>query len=92
MELLNSIVSTLAFGISRLLEPAMGALEQLDFFLRQQLSTVHVPYQYQGTVITIGWAIVLFLVFRALGGAARIIFVLLAALVLAKVYGVLPPA
>jgi hypothetical protein len=92
MELLNSIVSTVALGISRLLEPVMGSLERLDLFLRQQLSAVYVPFQSQGTVITVGWAILLFLVFRALSGAARVIFVLLVAAVLAKIYGVLPPA
>jgi hypothetical protein len=92
MELLYGVVYVVSLGISRLLEPAMGSLERLDLFLRQQLSMAYVPFQSQGTVITVGWAIVLFLVFRALGGAARIIFVLLTAMVLAKIYGVLPPA
>ncbi len=90
MELLNRIVSTIALGLSRLLDPAMPPLERLDLFLRQQLTVLHVAYEWQ--VITAGWVIVLFLVFRALRGAARIIYVLLLAAVLMKIYGVLPIA
>ncbi len=92
MELLNRIVSTIALGLSRLLDPAMPPLERLDLFLRQQLTVLHVAYEWQVSVITAGWVIVLFLVFRALRGAARIIYVLLLAAVLMKIYGVLPIA
>jgi hypothetical protein len=92
LELLNRIVSTIALGLSRLLDPAMPPLERLDLFLRQQLTVLHVAYEWQVSVITAGWVIVLFLVFRALRGAARIIYVLLLAAVLMKIYGVLPIA
>jgi hypothetical protein len=91
MDLVNRIVFVIGLGISRLLEPAMGPLDQFNFFLRQQLASLHVPYDWQGGVIMAGWAIVLFMVMRALQGFLRIAFILLAAVVLAKVYGVLPP-
>lgn len=92
MDLVNHIVFIIGFGMSRLLEPAMGPMDTFNAFLRQQLALAHVPYEWQGSVVTAGWVIVLFLVFRALQGFLRVVFVLLTAAVLAKIYGILPPA
>ncbi len=92
MDLINHIVFVIALGMSRLLEPAMGPMDQFHAFLRQQLAVTHVPYEWQGSVITAAWVIVLFLVFRTLQGFMRAAFVLLTAVILAKVYGILPPA
>lgn len=90
MSLLQQLLHAIGSGISRLLEPALVPLDELDDFLRMEMTTLFVPSSWQPVLITAGWAIVLALLFRMLEGWKRVVLVLVTAAVLAKIYGVLP--
>ena len=91
MNLLLLLLRAIGAGISRLLEPAMVPLNQLDEFLRTDLAAIMIPSSWHHLIITVGWAILLAVLFRALDGWKRIVLVLVTGMVLLKVYGVLPP-
>lgn len=77
-------------ALSRALDPLAGWIGRLHFFVRTQLSNSRIPADWQGGIITALWVLVLFMLFRILAGWLRIVMLACTAMVVAKVYGVLP--
>jgi hypothetical protein len=91
METASHVLFAISRGLSQLMEPAMYGLQRLDAAIRVQLRDLHVPFEWQSTIITAVWVIGLVLLVRWLEGWPRLVAVVLIGLVLAKMYGVLPP-
>ena len=90
MDWLEGALHRAAQQLSGLLNPVLFALERLGGLIRQQLDEFGVPYDWQRPMITVAWVLVLFMVVRTLAGWLRLIAIVVAAVILAKVYGFLP--
>ena len=90
MDGFEVLLQRVAVALSRLLDPVDGALQQLGLSLRSQMDALGIPFNWQGTVLTLVWLLILGMVVRTLTGWWRLGAVVIALLVLAKVYGMLP--
>ena len=90
MPSLNRFAWNVLLAVSHLLDLLMFGLERVDRYLRAQLDGFGVRPGWQPAIITTGWVVLLLLVLRALDGWPRIVAIALTALVLAKLYGLLP--
>ncbi len=76
--------------LSRMLDPWIAALERVGVLVRQQMDAIGIPYDWQSPIITATWVIELALVLRFFSGWWRLLVIVVAALTLAKAYGMLP--
>ena len=90
MDWLETTLHRLAGQLARLLDPLMVGLDRLGFEIRRQLDAVGVPYGWQSWIVTGLWVVVLAMMLRTLTGWLRLVLLLMAAVVLARAYGVLP--
>ena len=90
MDWFETTLRRLGAQLSNLLIPVAWGLERLHAAMRQQMEAVGVPFEWQRPVLNAFWALVLFMAVRSLSGWLRLLAVVFAAVVLAKVYGLLP--
>ncbi len=92
MDGFETTLQRFAAWLSHLLQPIEQGLQQLGLSLRVQMDAAGVPAGWQGPLLTCGWLLILAMVVRTLVGWWRLLAVVAAAVVLAKMYGVLPGA
>lgn len=90
MEELTRALYVVVGAISRLLDPVLIAIDEIGFYLRQQLSNLRIRYDWQFTIILVLWVVLILTLIRFLQGWYRIVLVVFVALVLAKIYGLFP--
>ena len=90
MDWIEGGLQRLAARLSQMLDPPAAGLERFGLLIRRYLGEVGVPYDWHGTVIILLWILVLGMVLRTLTSWLRLFVAVAAALLLAKVYGVLP--
>ena len=92
MEELRRTLDRAGSMLSRLLDVPMEGLRQAGDVIRRQLGVFHVPWEYHAWIVTGAWVLALFILLRSVGGWVRLLVLLLAAALIAKGYGLLPPA
>ncbi len=92
MDGLETTLQRVAAWLSMLMDPLDQWLGRLGLSVRQQLDRVGVPSAWHSTILTALWVLLLAMAIRTLTGWARLVLVVVAALVLAKAYGLLPGA
>ena len=90
MEWLDQGVHSIGVFLSRFLEPLAIGVEMLNDSVRRQLEQFGVPFQWQVSVVSILWTLVLFMLLRTLTGWVRLLAVAFVAIALVKIYGYLP--
>ena len=78
--------------LSAMLEPVTWSLERARYSIIQQFDRIGVPYRWQDVIITVAWVLIVLMTLRTLTGWLRLVAIVLVALVLGRVYGVLPRA
>lgn len=90
MDQIERSLRAVVLAVSNLLDPVLGWLDRLHSILRHQLSLARVPVDLHAGIIAALWVVVLFILFRILSGWLRVVMLVCTAVVVAKVYGLLP--
>ena len=87
---LGSSVRAVLAGIGRLIDPLLPYLAQTDADARARLDDWGVPARWHAAAVLAAWAVPLLIALRLLPVWPRLGVLLIAALVLARVHGLLP--
>lgn len=90
MDQVESVLRSVLVQLCRLLDPLIALLAQLEAAVRAQLTQFGVPYQWLGPIVAAAWVIVVFMLVRIVPGWLRMVVLLVVALVLLRIYGMLP--
>ena len=83
-------VHDFAVFLSRILEPLAVGVDIVNRSVHHQLGALGVPFGWQATIVSVLWALVVFMVVRTLSGWARLVAMTLFAVSMAKLFGFLP--
>ena len=92
MEWLDRTVHTMVLTLSRMLDPVMVVIARVNYEIRHTADLIGAPYDWQRFIVIGFWTLILFMLMRTTTRWLRLVVVILAAIVLAKVHGYLPGA
>ena len=90
MESVRGALHDVALALSRLLDPVVGVLAHAGAGVRRFMDGAGVPVQVQPVGIIALWVVLVLLLIRLLRGGARLLALLFVAVLLLRIYRVLP--
>ena len=90
MEWLDRTVRTLVLTLSRMLDPVMVVIARVNYEIRHTADMLGAPYDWQRFIVNGFWILILFMLVRTTARWLRLLVIVVAAIILSKVYGFLP--
>ena len=90
MESITTPLHSLFILLTRLFDPLMTTIARFNFFVDQQLIAWGTPILWRPWLLALLWTLILALMVRLVSGWLRLVLLIFIAIVLARVYGVMP--